>query len=1487
MSIRSARQSLTRTNTVDRSKIRAAGEMAVYDGDFDPYYSSVAAHLSDSDYTVTLMTDWSANKWDNMSVARSYALMDGRIPSTMGPRSQHWATEYSYYGFHTYADTPQLRFGYNNFTIEFWIKLEKQSASEIYVMSKGAGAAKATGSTGWVIGINSSYQPFFFDGITGVTITAPFVMSRDTWHHVAFVRSSTGTNGFSIYINGALSVQGTAAGNYSDTGTLRIGRDRNSTIGATSFWGFLTDIRIQTGRVPSILLSTDAAGLITCQSTIRFNINDPVMFTGTTQGGIVVGTIYYIKTVPSTTTFTMSISPGGATFVTTASTASTLTANALNYTPVVPTLPTGPLDMTGPYVILSQSMAFPDYSDQLGRMTHSTDSTRRIDSPFYVHSEQTGHGVGAIAQRDKDSWLKFYDAIPGNTSLRFGTGNFTVEAWIYPQANYGITSAICGKGSTGWTFYVNGSGYLEWYDNTTTLGATDTRNRISSGGWYHVAAVRTSTAAGGFRMYVNGLMVYSGTLATNYADTDPFMLFVDRNYAVTGCSGMISGLAISKIARYNPAAVSTGVTATDAYGVITCDSTAGFVPGDKVTFTGTQGGITATSYWIFTVLDGTRFTISSTQGGGQFVTTVSSASGVLTASLTPRFSVSGTAFLDQQMTVDSNHSLLIGTCGTQPVVNNQAGMLDKGQGRLNYWRSNNEMRSGGGAPYSRHGYSLQFRNGAQNQMKAFVNASNPNDFTFGTNDFSIEFWYSNFRHSSELVNNHGVILDTRSAWNDTGIRIRQTSGMALDVLTSGRILLTTNNNRFTEFTKTTNTGPNRGTPYATNGLFAPRVWTHVCVQRVSNNLALYINGVKNTETYYTTAINTPLGKIIIGNSNWAQTPYSNNYDSGMFGWLSDIRICNGTAAYGADTKNPPTIPVPTAPLPTRSNCVLLISNTSSYLQDQSGRRNRIGFEQTNTNAGSSWDVKHVAYSPYQGVDFDHNTQIYGFNGDTYMQFYTSSANARYNQTSHYNDLTWINRMNLPWTIEGFFWSYQTGDATRSASVELRTLLETCGATAGHDGFRLMWNMNSSGTTAFGDLTLEFRNFNAPQTQYLGTTSGLTANGGEGNFKPHTWNHFAFQYDPTKTNKMAIFINGYLIATRAAFTPNNSTNGASGLTYSLGVLSFMSGVRISRIGRYNNDGGVGSTYTVPTSYPVDQYTWSQPSAQYPIMNDKKIQSHMYGPYGCTLSTHYKKFGVGSIRLGNREANTDSDPIKYARISLDNNPNYTNHNMFTVRDGDFTIECWAAWSSAANGGIDFSTAGYGNFLWTLGQGISVGVNSTGYWKFQHVPSHTDAQHWIYNVGQSPYVNTQTPYTAVAGYGYQLFQTNVLVAQPTLASPNTFDHVVVQRKSNCFYFYINGVEMAVMSGNQNLSYGAVNNTVYAPLVNFDTWDIYDATGNIELGGDGSSTGGRYWCGWVQDFRTTTLARYDTVSINGVPTMCYAGTYTPALPTKLYQIK
>jgi len=72
--------------------------------------------------------------------------------------------------------------------------------------------------------------------------------------------------------------------------------------------------------------------LITCTSTTQFTVGRPVVFTDTVFGGIVEDTTYYIKTIDSTTTFTITSTQNGNVFsLTTATGAMKVTLPAISY----------------------------------------------------------------------------------------------------------------------------------------------------------------------------------------------------------------------------------------------------------------------------------------------------------------------------------------------------------------------------------------------------------------------------------------------------------------------------------------------------------------------------------------------------------------------------------------------------------------------------------------------------------------------------------------------------------------------------------------------------------------------------------------------------------------------------------------------------------------------------------------------------------------------------------------------------------------------------------------------------------------------------------------------------------------------------------------------------------------------------------------------------------------------------------------------------
>jgi hypothetical protein len=71
------------------------------------------------------------------------------------------------------------------------------------------------------------------------------------------------------------------------------------------------------------ITTTDASNnTLRCTSTSQLYLNQPVEFSGTVFGGVVINTTYYVREIPTRTTFTISATQGGAEFVLTTATGS-------------------------------------------------------------------------------------------------------------------------------------------------------------------------------------------------------------------------------------------------------------------------------------------------------------------------------------------------------------------------------------------------------------------------------------------------------------------------------------------------------------------------------------------------------------------------------------------------------------------------------------------------------------------------------------------------------------------------------------------------------------------------------------------------------------------------------------------------------------------------------------------------------------------------------------------------------------------------------------------------------------------------------------------------------------------------------------------------------------------------------------------------------------------------------------------------------------
>lgn len=203
------------------------------------------------------------------------------------------------------------------------------------------------------------------------------------------------------------------------------------------------------------------------------------------------------------------------------------------------TVPTAPLTaITNTQLLLSGTNA--------GIYDATTQNNFETVGNAQVSTAIKKYGSGSMFFDGTGDWL----LIPDNFELRLGTGDFTVEAWIYVSSFAGARSIIGkGTGSTGWFFYVATTGRLAFgYDASTLNG----NNALILNTWNHVALVRYGALATNVRMYINGNLDVSSSSAItlNFNQTNNMYVGADRT-AGNNFFGYIDDLRVTKnFARY-------------------------------------------------------------------------------------------------------------------------------------------------------------------------------------------------------------------------------------------------------------------------------------------------------------------------------------------------------------------------------------------------------------------------------------------------------------------------------------------------------------------------------------------------------------------------------------------------------------------------------------------------------------------------------------------------------------------------------------------------------------------------------------------------------------------------------------------------------------------------------------------------------------------------------------------------------------------------
>jgi hypothetical protein len=159
-------------------------------------------------------------------------------------------------------------------------------------------------------------------------------------------------------------------------------------------------------------------------------------------------------------------------------------------------------------------------------------STADINTNIVKFGTQSGKGGGG-------------DIVNNATNLIFGTGDFTIECWIYPIASGAL--AFMGKGSatSGWQIGKDASNLLTFTVNTTVQVTSTTS--ITTSAWTYIAFTRSS---GTLYMFINGNL--EGTVAStdNFTQTQSLYVNSGRLAALSG-QGYIDDVRITKgVARY-------------------------------------------------------------------------------------------------------------------------------------------------------------------------------------------------------------------------------------------------------------------------------------------------------------------------------------------------------------------------------------------------------------------------------------------------------------------------------------------------------------------------------------------------------------------------------------------------------------------------------------------------------------------------------------------------------------------------------------------------------------------------------------------------------------------------------------------------------------------------------------------------------------------------------------------------------------------------
>jgi hypothetical protein len=218
-----------------------------------------------------------------------------------------------------------------------------------------------------------------------------------------------------------------------------------------------------------------------------------------------------------------------------------------------------------------------------------------------ISTAQSKWGGSSMSFDGTGDWL----LIPDQPIQRIGTGNFTVEGWVYRNSSgtYGLIGK--GTGTTGWLVSLNSSNQVVFTYGSSTITSTGT---VSATTWTHIAVVREGTSTNQTKIYINGTNDGTGTVSTDFNQTNSMYVGADR----TGGSAANAYMQDVRVTNYARSASGTASSISGTTLTVGGTVTGTFAVGMVLSGTGVTAGTTITALGTGTGGAGT-YTVSASQ----------------------------------------------------------------------------------------------------------------------------------------------------------------------------------------------------------------------------------------------------------------------------------------------------------------------------------------------------------------------------------------------------------------------------------------------------------------------------------------------------------------------------------------------------------------------------------------------------------------------------------------------------------------------------------------------------------------------------------------------------------------------------------------------------------------------------------------------------------------------------------------------------------